>query len=261
MLDQVLAQCAAPWAAGVIGYAERLMDLPLGVIGVAFGTVLLPTFAGLFAKNDIDGARAALATSVRDLMFVMLPAAAGLLVLAPEVTRVVYEGHAFDAMATTRVSRALAVYAVGLGFFGLQKSMVPWFQAQNDMKTPLRVSVYTVLLNATLNVLAVIFLPVEWRHVGLAVSTVICAGVGVGLLLVLAVRKNGALGLGATLPSLVRILGASAVMAGILAVVRARLANLHPILGLGLEIALGMAVYGAVAYGLGLRFHRPRRHP
>ena len=50
MLDQVLGQCAAPWAAGVIGYAERLMDLPLGVVGVAFGTVLLPTFSGHFAR-------------------------------------------------------------------------------------------------------------------------------------------------------------------------------------------------------------------
>jgi putative peptidoglycan lipid II flippase len=59
MLDQVLGQIAAPWAAGVIGYAERLMDLPLGVIGVAFGTVLLPTFAGFFAKGDVEGAREA----------------------------------------------------------------------------------------------------------------------------------------------------------------------------------------------------------
>ena len=57
LLDQLLAQLASPWAAGVIGYAERLMDLPLGVIGVAFGTVLLPTFAGLFAKKDVAGAR------------------------------------------------------------------------------------------------------------------------------------------------------------------------------------------------------------
>ena len=78
MLDQTLAQMASPWAAGVIGYAERLMDLPLGVIGVAFGTVLLPAFAGLFSKGDIDGARAALSSSLQSLLFAMLPAAAGL---------------------------------------------------------------------------------------------------------------------------------------------------------------------------------------
>ena len=60
-LDQVLAQCAAEWAAGVISFAERLMDLPLGVIGVAFGTVLLPTFSRSFAKGKVAGAREVLA--------------------------------------------------------------------------------------------------------------------------------------------------------------------------------------------------------
>ena len=251
MLDQVLAQCAAPWAAGVIGYAERLMDLPLGVIGVAFGTVLLPTFAGLFAKGDYDGAREALASSVRDLMFVMLPSAAGLFVLAPEVTRVIYEGHAFDATATLRVSRALAVYAVGLGLFGFQKSMVPWFQAQNDMKTPLRVSVWTVILNAALNVLAVVLLPVEWRHVGLAVSTVLCAAVGVAMLVVLARRRNGDLGLAGTVPVIAKIAVASVVMAGALAFLKPGLAGVNRIVALGVEIAAGMAVYVAALGAMG----------
>ncbi|MBQ3748402.1 MAG: murein biosynthesis integral membrane protein MurJ, partial [Kiritimatiellae bacterium] len=218
MLDQLLAQLANSWAAGVIGYAERLMDLPLGVIGVAFGTVLLPTFAGLFAKGDVDGAREALSSSVVSLMFVMLPAAAGLLVLAPEITAVIYQGGAFDAVATVRVSRALAVYAAGLGFFGFQKTLVPWFHAQNDMKTPLRVSVLTVAVNAVLNILAVWLLPVEWRHVGLALSTVLCAAIGCALLVVLARRRNGSLGLrkafgmlGAPGP-LLKMLGASILM-------------------------------------------------
>ena len=259
MLDQVLAQCAAPWAAGVIGYAERLMDLPLGVIGVAFGTVLLPTFAGFFAKDDIVQARMALSTAVRDLMFVMLPAAAGLFVLAPEVTRVIYEGRAFDAMATLRVSRALAVYALGLGFFGLQKSMVPWFQAQNDMKTPLRVSVYTVFLNAALNILAVVLLPVEWRHVGLAVSTVLCAGIGVLMLVVLAKRKNGDLGLLVMVPTILKIAVAALLMAVALWFVKPLVGKWNCVLALATEIVAGMAVYGAVAFALGLRFHRPRR--
>ena len=171
MLDQVLAQAASPWAAGVIGYAERLMDLPLGIVGVAFGTVLLPTFSGCFAKGDVDGAREAFLSSTDNLLFVMIPAAVGLGVIAPDLTRVIYEGKEFDVTATIRVSRAVACYAVGLGFFGLQKTLVPWFQAQKDMKTPLAVSVKMVFLNATLNILAVWLLPVEWRHVGLAAST------------------------------------------------------------------------------------------
>ena len=178
MLDQVLGQCAAPWAAGVIGYAERLMDLPLGVVGVAFGTVLLPTFSGHFAKGDVEGAKTCLRKSVLQMMALMVPASVITFFCAPWIVWLIYEGHAFDATATVRVARALSVYGLGLCFFSIQKCLIPFFQAQNDMKTPLRVSMQTIVLNAILNVLAVVFLPIEWRHVGLAASTSICAFVG-----------------------------------------------------------------------------------
>ena len=178
MLDQVLAQCAAPWAAGVIGYAERLMDLPLGVVGVAFGTVLLPAFSGHFAKGDVAGAKACLRRSILQMMAVMVPASVVTFFCAPWIVWLIYEGNAFDATATVRVARALSVYGLGLCFFSIQKCLIPYFQAQGDMKTPLRVSVQTVVLNAVLNVLAVACLPVEWRHVGLAASTSLCALVG-----------------------------------------------------------------------------------
>ena len=260
MLDQVLGQLAAPWAAGVIGYAERLMDLPLGVIGVAFGTVLLPTFAGFFARGDLDGARAALGDAMRNMLFIMLPAAAGLCAVAGEVTGVIYEGGSFDAMATTRVSRALAVYALGLGFFGLRKSLIPWFQAQGDMKTPLKISVATVILNATLNILAVWLLPVEWRHVGLAVSTVVCAAVGCGMLLTRARRRHGALGLGGVAAYVTRALAASAAMgAAVFALNRLLVGHFSPLPRLAVDIAAGAAVYGALAVALRLLPKRRRR--
>ena len=255
MLDQILGQIAAPWAAGVVGYAERLMDLPLGVIGVAFGTVLLPTFSGLFAKGDVEGAREAFVSSSRQMLFVMVPAAVGLGVLAPEVTTVIYKGGAFDAMAVTRVSRAVAVYAVGLGFFGLQKSLVPWFQAQNDMKTPLRTSVYTVCLNAVLNILAVFCLPVEWRHVGLAASTTLCAGCGCVLLACAARRRNGSLGLERLVVPVLKMLLGSALMAAALFAVKAGVKGL-PIFRLALAIAAGAVVYFGVMAAMGLRWRR-----
>ena len=181
MLDQVLAQFAAPWAAGVIGYAERLMDLPLGVVGVAFGTVLLPTFSGHFAKGDVEGAKVCLRRSVLQILSLMLPASVVTFFCAPWIVWLIYEGHAFDATATVRVARALSVYGLGLCFFSIQKCLIPFFQAQNDMRTPLRVSVQTVFLNAVLNILAVVLLPVEWRHVGFAASTSFCAFVGCAL--------------------------------------------------------------------------------
>ena len=248
MLDQVLAQMAAPWAAGVIGYAERLMDLPLGVVGVAFGTVLLPTFAGLFAKGDAAGAQQALASSATNLMFVMLPAAAGMCLLAPEITSVIYEGRAFDAQATVRVSRALAVYALGLGFYGVQKALIPWFQAQKDMKTPLHVSVCTVALNAVLNILAVALLPQEWRHVGLAASTVACAAAGCALLGWAARRDGGLSALASAAPEVLRILLATAAMAAAIWFARPAFAGLGRIAALAAEIAVGAAVYIPAAW-------------
>ena len=252
MLDQVLGQLAAPWAAGVIGYAERLMDLPLGVIGVAFGTVLLPTFAGFFSKGDVEGAREAFVSSSKQMLFVMVPAAVGLGVLASEVTAVIYRGGAFDDVAVMRVSRAVAVYAVGLGFFGLQKSLVPWFQAQNDMKTPLRVSVWTVCMNASLNILAVFGLPVEWRHVGLAASTVMCSACGVAFLAVAAHRRNGSLGMRRLVIPVVKMLAGSAVMTVAIFVVK-RFVVLSPVMFLAVAIAVGGTAYFVSMAAMGMK--------
>ena len=182
MLDQVLGQVASPWAAGVIGYAERLMDLPIGVVGVAFGTVLLPTFAGHFAKGDTLGAKKVLKTSVLQILALMIPASVVTFFCAPWIVWLIYEGQAFDATATVRVARTLSVYGLGLSFVAVQKCLIPFFQAQGDMRTPLKVTVKCVILNATLNVLAVVLLPVEWRPVGLAASTSFCALIGCVLL-------------------------------------------------------------------------------
>ena len=145
-----------------------------------------------------------------------------------------------------------------------------WFQAQNDMKTPLRVTVYTVIVNAVLNVLAVWLLPVEWRHVGLALSTVLCAAIGCAILIVLARRRNGSLGLrkafgelGAPGP-LMKMLAASILMGFAVAAAKPLVANGPAIAALAVLIALGAVVYGVLSLvfmreqirGFHLRFRR-----
>jgi putative peptidoglycan lipid II flippase len=253
MLDQLLAQWASPWAAAVVGYADRLMDMPLGVIGVAFGTVLLPAFSGYFVKDDVDGARKVFVSTTQKMLFLILPAAAGLAILATDVTRVIYEGRAFDAVATLRVARAVACYAIGLGFFGLQKCLVPWFQAQKDMKTPLVVSVRMVFLNAFLNIISVWLLPVEWKHVGLAASTVICAIISCVMLGVIARKRNGALGFDKLLKPVIKILFASAVMCTVIVFSRSYLITALPSLGLSgfLSNIVSLAIlvlFGSLTY-------------
>jgi len=151
-----------------------------------------------------------------------------------------------------RVSRAVAVYAVGLGFFGLQKSLVPWFQAQNDMKTPLRVSVWTVCMNASLNILAVFGLPVEWRHVGLAASTVMCSACGVVFLAVAAHRRNGSLGMRRLVIPVVKMLAGSAVMTVAIFVVK-RFVVLSPVIFLAVAIAVGGTAYFVSMAAMGMK--------
>ena len=256
MLDQALALKASDWAAGAIGYADRLMELPLGIVGTAFGTVLLPTFSGFFAKGDLDGARAAFISSTRNMLLVVLPAAVGLVVLAPELTRLVYHGGRFDEVAVARVACAVACYSLGLAFFCLQKTLTPWFQAQKDLKTPLRVAVRMVFLNAALNVAAVFGLPVEWRHVGLAASTVVCAGISCACLARAARRRNGPLGWARLARPVAAMLAASAAMAGVLLLLKRALAGLAArgtsgeVLAMAAFVGCGALVYfAALAVG------------
>lgn len=252
MLDQVLALKASDWAAGAIGYADRLMELPLGIVGTAFGTVLLPTFSGFFAKDDVEGARSAFASSVRNMLLVVLPAAAGLVVLAPELTRLVYLGGRFDEVAVVRVARAVACYSLGLAFFCVQKTLTPWFQAQKDLKTPLKVSVRMVFLNAALNLAAVFGLPVEWRHVGLAGSTVLCAGISCVWLAEIARRRNGSLGWGEVARPVAKMLVASGAMVAALLALKCLLASWST--GGAARATAAMAVFvaagGIVYFGL-----------
>ena len=117
------------------------------------------------------------------------------------------------------------------------------------MKTPLAVSVKMVFLNATLNILAVLLLPEEWRHVGLAASTVFCAGVACVWLAVLARRRNGALGLATLVRPVGRTLVASAAMGAALWAARSWFATRSwtgvwaNVTQLGALVALGTVVY------------------
>lgn len=251
--SQTLALIAAPWAVGVINYADRLMELPLAVVGTAFGTVLLPTYAAHFTKNDFDGARDTFVGSVRDLLFLMLPASVGLAVLAPDIVRVFYQGHAFTDVDTVRVSRALAAYAAGLAFFGFQKALVPWFQAQGDVATPRNIAIQTLLVNVTLNVLSVFLLPVEWRHVGIAASLGLSAVAACVALSVLALRRNGSLGFRRLAAPIAKTLVAALAMGAVLLAVRTWVPTLSDgwfgaVLRLGVLVATGALVYFVASF-------------
>lgn len=175
VVDGLLAMWAAPWAPAAIQYADLIVYLPLGLIGNAFGTVLLPTFAHQAAEDDQAAMRVTIEGTLRHVLLIALPAAVGLAVLAGPIVQLLYvwpkgEFQFQDAIWTTR---ALAVFAPGLIFFSVQKALTPAFYALQDMRTPLRIGLWSVGLNFVLNVICVLTWPQGWKHAGLLLSTVI----------------------------------------------------------------------------------------
>jgi putative peptidoglycan lipid II flippase len=173
MIDSLLAAWIAPWAPAALFYSERLIYLPLGLIATALGTVLLPVFSGHAARNDHAAIRTTVQHSLRLLIFIMVPAAAGLFVLSEPILRMIFEWRSFSAESTRLTALALRCYAPGLLVFGLGKVFVPAFYAMQDTRTPVRVGVVTVAINIVLSVALMLALPLPWKHAGIALATVI----------------------------------------------------------------------------------------
>jgi len=252
-VDGLLAMWAAPWAPAALEYAERLVYLPLGMVGTAFVTVLLPTYSR-FAGSDGGKAdiRATLERAMRDTTIIMAPAAVGLFVLAPPITQLIYGMGKFDADSALRTSRALAAYSPGLLVFMLQKTTTPVFYALKMPRVPMVSGIVFVGANFCLNLLAVLTLPTEWKHVGIAGSTVVTSAAQ-GLVLAHLLRKPiGGLRWRNILPVSLRVLLCAALMGATVFLAHNALASLvqhwpHKLaqtFAVLATIAAGAAVYG-----------------
>ncbi len=189
VIDRVLALWVADYGPLALSYSERLIYLPLGLFATALGTILLPEFSHLVQAKDRVKLGKMLEQSMRGLMFVMIPAAAGLAFLAIPIVRLVYERGMFDAESTLLTSRALVCYAPGLIVFSAAKIFVPLFYAHGDTRTPVKIGALTVLANLLLNLLFITLLPTGWKHAGLALGTVLSGLLQVCILAFLARKK------------------------------------------------------------------------
>ncbi len=130
-----------------LSYADRLYQLPLGVVGVAIGVVLLPELSRRFRAGDVAGTREALNRAAEFTLVLTLPAAIALMAIPELICRVLYQRGAFDALDTQQTALALAVYAAGLPSFVMQKVLQPAFFAREDTRTPLRYAAISMILN------------------------------------------------------------------------------------------------------------------
>ena len=140
-----------------LSYADRLYQLPLGVVGIAIGVVLLPDLSRRLSAGDEAGGRDSFNRGTEFALILTLPAAVALVALAHPLVSVLYERGAFDAADTKSTALALAVYGVGLPAFELQKILQPLYYAREDTRRPFHYAVMSMLVNAGL---AISFMPI-----------------------------------------------------------------------------------------------------
>lgn len=133
-------------------YADRLYQLPLGVVGIAIGTVLLPDLSRRLRAGDSDGGRASLNRGAEVALALTLPAAVALVAIAAPLCAVLYERGAFTPADTRATALVLAIYGLGLPAFVLHKVLQPLFYAREDTSRPFRYAVVSMVLNALIAV-------------------------------------------------------------------------------------------------------------
>lgn len=152
-INQIIGMAIASGKEGAIAalqYADRIYQLPLGVVGVAVGVVLLPELSRALKGGQAKEAANIQNRSIEFVLFLTLPAAAGLWILSDPIIRVLYERGAFSAENTAVVASILAIYGLGLPGFVLIKALQPGFYAREDTKTPMRFTMVSVVLNSGL---------------------------------------------------------------------------------------------------------------
>ncbi|MBF0483823.1 MAG: murein biosynthesis integral membrane protein MurJ [Candidatus Omnitrophica bacterium] len=151
-----------------IYYANRIVQFPMGLFGIALASAVLPSLSLLASRKDTDSFRKTLAFSLENMYFVMAPMAVLIMVLAFPMTKVLFQRGLFDAYSTDITAWALAFSALGLFTFGGVKVLVAAFHSLQDTKTPVWVAFYCLIINVILNF--VLMYPLKVGGIALASS-------------------------------------------------------------------------------------------
>lgn len=251
MIDMIIAS-QVPEGVSYLYYADRVNQLPLGIIGVGVGTALLPLLSKQIREQNTSRALRTQNRAIELVLLLALPAAAALLVISQPIVATLYEHGAFEIAATAATYPALMAYGAGLPAFVLIKVLAPGFYANQDTRTPFIIAAICVCINLALNLLLV----GPMAHVGLALATSIAGWVNVALMGWM-LHKRGLFKTDEKLRHRVpRIILACGIMAMGLLGGYALSANLfsQPLLtrsvALAMLVALGIAIYALLAITL-----------
>ena len=174
LLDTVIASFLVAGSVSWLYYSDRLLEFPLGVLGIAVATVILPALSKQHARDSFDEFNQTLNWAVRLVLIIAIPACVGLFTLAGPVLAALFQYGEFTASDTYLASLSLMAYIAGLPAFILIKILAPGFYARQDTKTPVRIGIIAMVSNMVMNLLFVVplvMLDYEAPHVGLALAT------------------------------------------------------------------------------------------
>jgi putative peptidoglycan lipid II flippase len=186
VVDVILASLLPDGSVSYLFYADRLNQLPVGVVGIAIGTALLPVMSRQLAAGDEAGAMASVNRSIEMVLLLTLPATVAFVVAPFELVGALFQRGAFGPKETQATALALVAFALGLPAYVMNKALTPPYYARHDTRTPVVYGVVSMLANIAFNLVAMQYL----AHVGLALGTAFSAWLNNGMLW-FTLRKRG----------------------------------------------------------------------
>lgn len=242
LISSSLASFLPTGSVTYIYYSNRLMELPLGVIAVAFATVTLPTLAAKAETQEWDSFHKTMVQGIRGVMFLCIPAAFGLFILREPIITILFQRGRFLQADTLATAQVFMPAAFGLIFAGMLRNLTPAFYAVKDTRTPVLIAVISLVINASLSLLFGFIL--DMKATGLTLANT-CSTIGSMMISVYYLRKRLPYEFNLSLSSISWPL---LVGAGIMAAALWPLANMFDWQKLGLLYKMG-ALGGCIAVG------------
>ncbi len=208
MIGTILASLLQPGGVSWLYYADRLVELPLGIFAIALGTAVLPSMSRQAGNGDLEGLTHSVAYSLRLIAFFTIPASVGLIILREPVVATLFQRGKFTVLDTHQTAYALLWYTVGLWAFSGLKVVTQGFFSLKDTATPVKVSVAAVLVNLGAGV--ALMGPMEQG--GLALATSLAAAVNLFVLFWILLKRLGSFPAWHFVLSLLKMAGATAIM-------------------------------------------------
>jgi putative peptidoglycan lipid II flippase len=249
-VDTIFASFLPEGSVSYLFFADRLMEFPLGIFGIAIGMASLPSLAGLASQGKMEEWKETLSFTFRLVSFISIPAMVGLIALKTPIINLLFQRGRFDYAATVMTAKALLCYSLGLWAIAGARTVVPAFYSLQDTWTPLKIAL--ICLGANVVFIAIFIYPL--KHAGLALATSLSSMLNLILLFRKLSLKLGKVDIGKSIGSLVKIFLCSLPM-GIAAYLICSLGDWtttgnggEKVLFLGAAILLGLGIYLGCSY-------------